>query len=663
MLRPQLAWPSCIVVALPLVQLIQALEAPVCKELIAISGKDLELLAQLKSLEGRLDSGNLPEYVHACVLGGDAGNLRDPKPTIKILIPHSRPEHAPARRGQGVEGASPEGDGFAVELPAGEASQEMPIEGEQMAEAGMLGEQKLGEEAGVEAGEEGGEEAEGEEGEEGEEEEFEYTDVDVGVGGMLLGSVAFVMLLFYFVNWQDDDIRRYSWSIISTTVSIFTSVLMFHGINNALMKILVDYCGLVESGYLLVLVAYTFFLVWFAAMQVVIGLETGAYATYAPINLLEETWTIANAMRWDYGMTVDPKYVRAPDARKSIADINQTELFVTKRKTEKEKMERRAIAVRTLFSHMTGFACIHAGVHLQALPFFSQSVGMAFAAVFINRVFLLFLFNVTLPSEAPRNEAATGTAEAEEDPHRMCAELCKDEVIEAENDIASLATSFLLVQAMRFALTGTLPNHEGLEEPPIPISMQTILSLYGLGLGCMVLVMMLIKSGLSARYKFLCVVQNTLGMSLSWCIFWSTRWVAAGSEALEKYKCGMETMEGRILLALTLSGVALAVIFCLDHLEDMSAGSASELSSVIQNCINALSILVGFSWEHSFDFSLEAVAHTTVNPNLAKLVFTGLVAFIITPAWRRYILVKVIQLNQLQAEEAKASSKRVEVKE
>lgn len=262
-----------------------------------------------------------------------------------------------------------------------------------------------------------------------------------------------------------------------------------------------------------------------------------------------------------------------------------------------------------------------------------------------------------MPDEGPRTESASQD-EHEEDPHRICGELCKDEVIEAENDIASLATSFLLVQAMRFGLTGTLPNHEGLEEPPIPISMQTIFSLYGLGTGCIVLVMLLLHSGLSARYKFLGVVQNTLGMSLSWCIFWSTRWVAQSSESLEKYRCGMETMEGRILFALTLSGVALAVIFGLDHIEDMNAGGASEMNSVIQNCINALSILVGFSWEHSFDFSLEAVAHQTANPSLAKLVFTGFVAMAITPAWRKYILVKVIQLNQLQAEEAKASSKR-----
>ena len=51
-----------------------------------------------------------------------------------------------------------------------------------------------------------------------------------GIACMLLGSVAFVMLLFYVVNWPDDDIRLYAWTIISTTLSIFTAVLAFSGV-------------------------------------------------------------------------------------------------------------------------------------------------------------------------------------------------------------------------------------------------------------------------------------------------------------------------------------------------------------------------------------------------------------------------------------------------
>jgi len=213
---------------------------------------------------------------------------------------------------------------------------------------------------------------------------------------------------------------------------------------------------------------------------------------------------------------------------------------------------------------------------------------------------------------------------------------------------------------MRYSLTGVLPNHEGLEEPAIEITPQCILSLYLLGVVCMFVVFVLLHSGLAHKYRNAMVFQNTMGMSLSWCLFWATRWAATQNESLAKYRLDPETMEGRIVLALTLSGVALAVIFALDHVEDISGQSdSSEMSTVIQNFINALSILVGFSWEHCFDFALEAVASKTPNPNMMKLMFTGAVAIVITPAWRKYILVKVIQLNQLQEEESQANSKKM----
>lgn len=487
---------------------------------------------------------------------------------------------------------------------------------------------------------------------------------------MLLGSVGFVMLLFYFVNWQDDDIRRYSWSIISTTVSIFTAVLLFHGLNDAILKILGEH-GVEHHGFFFVGICYSFFLCWFAAMHVMIRHETNTLTSYAPANLNEESWTIANAMRWDYGMPVETKYVRKPDAKRSIADINNVEMFVMKIKSNKNKMERRTVAVRTLFSHMTGFACIHAGGALQQTPPFSANPFMAFMAVVLNRAFLTFLFKSTESKEGARlmkdAEAKKDVSdeEGDADAHETCVEMCREEVVEAENDVASLSTSFLLVQSMRFCLTGVLPDGEGLEEPPIPISLNQELSLYLLGLICMAIVMVLLRSGLSAKYRQLGVMQNTLGMSLSWCGFWGSRWVVSQNETLERLKAGPESMEGRILLALILSGASLAVIFVLDHIEDNAKTispdkeSRREMSLVIQNFISALSILVGFSWEHCFDFALEGVASKTPRPSIAKFVLCGCVGIVITPAWRRYILVKVIQLNQMNEEESAASSKSI----
>jgi hypothetical protein len=33
------------------------------------------------------------------------------------------------------------------------------------------------------------------------------------------------------VNWPDEDIRRISWEVISSTISVFGSLLLFQGFN------------------------------------------------------------------------------------------------------------------------------------------------------------------------------------------------------------------------------------------------------------------------------------------------------------------------------------------------------------------------------------------------------------------------------------------------
>ena len=55
--------------------------------------------------------------------------------------------------------------------------------------------------------------------EEEEEEEEEFSPVDVGCSWTLIGSLFFTMVMFYFVNYPDDDIKRYTWAIINSTLS------------------------------------------------------------------------------------------------------------------------------------------------------------------------------------------------------------------------------------------------------------------------------------------------------------------------------------------------------------------------------------------------------------------------------------------------------------
>jgi len=60
-------------------------------------------------------------------------------------------------------------------------------------------------------------------------------DVAVAEGMMLMGTVAFVMSMFYLVNFPDRDIQQETWSAMSSTVSIFCAVLLFTCIKDVMV--------------------------------------------------------------------------------------------------------------------------------------------------------------------------------------------------------------------------------------------------------------------------------------------------------------------------------------------------------------------------------------------------------------------------------------------
>lgn len=62
--------------------------------------------------------------------------------------------------------------------------------------------------------------------------------VTVAEGLMLMGTVAFVMSLFYLVHFPDPDIRLATWNALSATISVFCALLLFHALKHVMVTFL-----------------------------------------------------------------------------------------------------------------------------------------------------------------------------------------------------------------------------------------------------------------------------------------------------------------------------------------------------------------------------------------------------------------------------------------
>merc|ERR1719174_1639367 len=93
---------------------------------------------------------------------------------------------------------------------------------------------------------------------------FGREEMSSTIGIMLIGNVSFTMSLFYLVNHQDPDMQRYTWTVIGTTISIFSAVLLFQSVEGMLHHYVLEELPQI----LAVCVAFLHMSLWFILTQV-----------------------------------------------------------------------------------------------------------------------------------------------------------------------------------------------------------------------------------------------------------------------------------------------------------------------------------------------------------------------------------------------------------
>lgn len=439
-----------------------------------------------------------------------------------------------------------------------------------------LEEAASGENSGTPA--EGGESGEGGEGgeggeAEGEEGEEEVDETSLTVAFLLCGIVAFTVSLFYLVNYNDVNIRRCTWELLSDTVSIFCAVMVYQGVDAFFdEKLEKDE----ENKVVRFIVGLCHFFFWYIGVQVL------------SITLCES---------------------------KTFGRISFKSSCV-------------------LGAHLSGFAAKEMyNTVMQAKPFRDEA-GLAFVVVLIA---IISLFIFTAVSYLVRN---TFVYPKMRETQR---ELCGEEIREIENDMVSLCVGFLISAVLRFIIHGKLPSEE-LDEKDDHDQWQAWL-LYGFSLlfavgACAVLKVQFVKEFSQHIDRLLDVIKTTLIMVMAWCLLFWGQWEIFDTHFVKRANLA------RVVLAMLLSVYSIFQVFLLDFIADRM--KSKFLRKSCRLVTRGFGLALAFSWEASFDVSIETVAKGTKGFSEAglKLILALVLCIIVAPAWAWYILPKTMEENE-----------------
>lgn len=427
--------------------------------------------------------------------------------------------------------------------------------------------------------------------------------MDLAVGCMLLGSVTIQMIMFYLVNNSDPDIKAYSWEIINSTVTIFAAVMLFQGFNGVAVVVTDHFC--------------------IAGLAAVVA----RYAQYAV-------------------MHGSISFLACQKNRDAVGRGN-------------EDAEQKMKCWAALLAHISAFAAISAGCAVQQAGFAGGRPAASFIAVAINGALLFFLFRASDVARCVFSSMGYEEQAAEWD----------EEGEEAENDIAALSLSFLSVRALCCILSGVIAEEEALVLTKREKPVQWVLILIVVGILCIAATALIARALLGSinqwgdweettgvdltwstylrRWTF--VALSTTSMGTAWCFLLAGRWCIARKFEIADIMLPQSSTIKSVCLALVISVLAFLGIFIMTWMIDSRAvGKLGH--QVMRRMLHSLGVLIGFSWEQAFDSSVEVIADLSAHwgfwyPVFIKFVLGLVIAAIVVPAWRLYILKAVLRVR------------------
>lgn len=434
------------------------------------------------------------------------------------------------------------------------------------------------------------------------EETPEVNGLNLGIAVMLLGSIAFMMATFYMVNHSDKDLRIMTWKVICATISIFVSVLIYQAFDDAIKAMFLEGA----SHMVTMQVAFLHSFVWFVLLQLLLA-------------------TVSRAISWPCQSAVED----TPD--------------------DQRELDLKCWAV--ILGHITGFASISAWSQLQAhLGGSVLILPMAFFSLWaLFRVTDMVREWVSLADDGVKDKMEEAWDEATE---------------ETEDDVMALTLSFLVVQTFRFWIYGVLPDEEGnLDNRQIDPSL--VQAFVSLGVGMLIALLSYLRTiyGSSKHSRYSVWLRLISDFSSCWMVMFSIdRIMTITSLGGAEYG-----VLGNVITACFLTFFSFTVMYFLDKeadkVDDALEGLAEEVGQTadakkmksrkkvaMRATVLAIGVLIGFAWERCFDVAVDETAEREASegilpPSLVKVVLALMLATLVVPAWRWYILPVVRELG------------------
>jgi len=433
----------------------------------------------------------------------------------------------------------------------------------------------------------------------------EINGLNLGIAVMLLGSIGFMMATFYMVNHSDKDLRVMTWKVICATISIFVSVLIYQAFDDAIKAMFLEGASSIAKMQ----VAFLHSFVWFLLLQLLLA-------------------TVSRAISWP-----------CQNAAEDTPD-------------DQRELDLKCWAV--ILGHITGFASISAWSQLQA--HLSGSVlilPIAFFALWaLFRVTDIIREWVSLADDGVKDKMEEAWDEATE---------------ETEDDVMALTLSFLVVQTIRFWIYGVLPDEEGnLEDSTLKPSLPQAFFALSIGIGIAMFSYFRTVYGSSNHSRYSIWLRLVSDFSSCWLIMFSIDRIMT----LANLGGGQYGVLGNVITACFLTFLSFTVMYFLDKEADKVEESMDlEGKETPQNVtalhgrkkvamratVLAIGVLIGFAWEKCFDVAVNETAEKEaqagiVPPSLVKVALALMLATLVVPAWRWYILPVVRELGGFDEE-------------